>query len=362
MFRPLPLNLRLSQTELAQQLSQTGRFPLSDTEFTLFEHVVAETEHGERIDAVCALLLNAYSRVFIRKAVQEGGARVDGELVKPSFRVRAGQRIELKLPPPPVDGPQPEEIPLDVVYEDEVMIAINKPPGMVVHPAKGNWRGTLASALAFRFQALSDVGGPTRPGIIHRLDRDTSGIILVAKTNALHLKLSEQFEQRLVQKEYLALTVGKVEFDRDAIRQPIGPHPYQRDKMAIRKDHPESRDAETRYEVLERFRGFSFLRAEPKTGRTHQIRVHLDHIGAPVLCDRLYAGHARITRGEIRRRHAHGLPPQPDDDEVVLERQALHAHRIRFEHPISGAQMQLECPLPADMQQTLELLRQATKE
>ena len=332
---------------------------MSKSELTLFEHTVAESEHGERIDAVCALLLDAYSRVFLRKVVQEGGARVNDEVVKPSFRVRSGQRIALMLPPPPVDGPQPEAIPLTVIYEDEVMIAIDKPPGMVVHPAKGNWRGTLASALAYRFQQLSDVGGPTRPGIIHRLDRDTSGVILVAKTNAVHLKLSEQFEQRQIHKEYLAIAVGKIEFDRDAIRQPIGPHPYQRDKMAIRKDHPESRDAETWYEVLERFRGFCLVRLEPKTGRTHQIRVHLDHIGSPVLCDRLYAGHARITRGEIRRRLAHGLPPEPGDDEVVIERQALHAHRIEFTHPLSGALMQLESPLPADMQRTLELLRAA---
>ena len=331
---------------------------MSDVSLTRFEHTVAEHEHGERIDAMCALLLDAYSRVFLRKVIQEGGATVDGESVKPSFRVRAGQRVELMLPPPPADGPQPEDIPLDVIYEDEALIAINKPPGMVVHPAKGNWRGTLASALAHRFQQLSDVGGPTRPGIIHRLDRDTSGVILVAKTNAMHLKLSEQFEQRSIQKEYIAISVGRIELDRDCIRQPIGPHPYQRDKMAIRKDHPESRDAETFYEVVERFRGFCLVKLHPKTGRTHQIRVHLDYIGSPVLCDRLYAGHARITRGEIRRRQLHGLPPEPGDDQVVLERQALHAHRIAFEHPISGAQLELVSPLPADMLLTLGLLRE----
>jgi 23S rRNA pseudouridine1911/1915/1917 synthase len=330
---------------------------LSASELTRFEHTVVEQEHGERVDAVCALLLDAYSRVFLRKVIQEGGATVNGEVVKPSFRVRTGQCIALMLPPPPVDGPQPEAIELQVIYEDDALIAIDKPPGMVVHPAKGNWKGTLASALAYRFQQLSDVGGPTRPGIIHRLDRDTSGVILVAKTNAVHMKLSEQFEQRSILKEYLAISVGKIEFDRDAIRQPIGPHPYQRDKMAIRKDHPESRDAETLYEVVERFRGFCLVRLHPKTGRTHQIRVHLDHIGAPVLCDRLYAGHARITRGEIRRRLVHGLPPQPGDDQVVLERQALHAHRIQFQHPLAGSQIELVSPLPADMQETLDLLR-----
>lgn len=324
---------------------------------TLFEHTVTEAEHGHRIDAVFALLLNAYSRVFLRKVVHEGGATVNGEVVKPSFRVRSGQHLALQLPPPPDYGPAPENIPLKILFEDEAMIAIDKPPGMVVHPAKGNWSGTLASALAYHFQQLSDVGGPTRPGIIHRLDRDTSGVILVAKTNAVHLNLSEQFGQRTVQKEYLAIVVGKLQFDRDVIRQPIGPHPYQRDKMAIRRDHPDSRDAETRYEVLERFAGFCVVKLEPKTGRTHQLRVHLDHVGTPVLCDRLYAGHSRISRAEMRRRMALNLPPEPNDEAIVIERQALHARRIQFAHPIHGAPVTLESPIPDDIQRALDILR-----
>ncbi|MBX3423466.1 MAG: RluA family pseudouridine synthase [Pirellulaceae bacterium] len=323
-----------------------------------FEHRATAAEHGQRVDAVLAMHLNAYSRVFIRKVVQEGGAQVDGQLVKPSFRVREGQHISMALPPPPVDGPQPEAIELDVLYEDDALLAINKPPGMVVHPAKGNWRGTLASALAHHFKQLSDIGGPTRPGIIHRLDRDTSGVILVAKTNAVHLKLSEQFEQRLVSKEYFAIVVGNLQLDRDIVRQPIGPHPYQRDKMAIRRDHPDSREAETMYEVIDRFRGFCAVRVHPKTGRTHQIRVHMDYLGAPVLCDRLYAGHAKITRGEIRRRLVRGLPPEPDDGEIVLERQALHARRIQLTHPITEQPLCIESPLPLDLQGAYELLRQ----
>lgn len=324
---------------------------------TLFQHTVLDDQDGQRIDALLALLLNSYSRVFLRKVVQEHGARVDGEVVKPSFRVQTGQRIALQLPPPPDDGPRPENIALNIIFEDEAIIAIDKPPGMVVHPAKGNWSGTLASALAFHFQQLSDVGGPTRPGIIHRLDRDTSGVILVAKSNAVHMKLSEQFEQRQVQKEYFALTIGKLELDRDVISQPIGPHPYQRDKMAIRRDHPQSREAETRYDVIERFDGITSVKLQPKTGRTHQIRVHLDHIGAPVLCDRLYAGHARITRGELLRRQARRQPPQPGDADVMLERQALHARRIAFKHPLTGQDIVLEAPLPADIQGVLDILQ-----
>jgi 23S rRNA pseudouridine1911/1915/1917 synthase len=323
---------------------------------TQFEYQVIDAEHGQRIDSVLALQLNAYSRVFLRKVIQEGGARVDGQVVKPSFRVRAGQQIVLHLPPPPADGPLPEAIDLKILYEDDALLAIDKPAGMVVHPAKGNWSGTLASALAHHFQELSDVGGPTRPGIVHRLDRDTSGVILIAKTNWMHLKLSEQFESRQVQKEYFAIVVGDLQLDRDIIKQPIGPHPYQRDKMAIRRNHPESREAETFYEVINRFKGFCAVRVQPKTGRTHQIRVHMDFLGTPILCDRLYAGHSQITRGELSRRLAQGLPPRPDDDEIVLQRQALHARRIEFIHPFHQTPISIESPLPSDLQELYNLM------
>ncbi|RMF40752.1 MAG: RluA family pseudouridine synthase [Planctomycetota bacterium] len=322
-----------------------------------FVHTVTQAEHGQRIDAALALMLDGYSRVFLRKVVQDGGARVDGVRVKPSFRLQTGQQIEVDLPPPPDDGPRPEAIPLNFLYEDEHLVAVDKPPGMVVHPAKGNWSGTLASALAHHFAQLSDVGGPTRPGIIHRLDRDTSGVILVAKTNRIHLAMSEMFEQRRVQKEYFAIALGNLELDSDIIRMPIGPHPYQRDKMAIRRDHPQSREAETQYQVDERFDGITTVRVFPRTGRTHQIRVHLDHIGAPVLCDRLYAGHSQITRGELFRRIARRQPPESQDDQVVLDRHALHARRLTFVHPVTQRELTIESPLPADMQCVLDILR-----
>lgn len=326
---------------------------------TLFEITVEESEHGLRLDAVLALRLDAYSRVFLRRVVQDKRVLVDGEVVKPSFRVQTGQAISVDLPPPPDDGPKPENIPLDVLFEDEAFVAINKAPGMVVHPAKGNWGGTLASALAFRFQSLSDVGGPTRPGIVHRLDRDTSGVILVAKSNQVHLKLSEQFAERTIEKEYFALTIGKVQMDRDVIKQPIGPHPYQRDKMAIRSGHPKSRDAETWYEVTHRWGGISAVTVRPKTGRTHQIRVHLSHVGAPVLCDRLYAGHAQVTRGELLRRQINRQPSQAGDDDVLIKRQALHAHRIALTHPTTGEPMEIVCPLPEDIQSIIDTLNSA---
>jgi 23S rRNA pseudouridine1911/1915/1917 synthase len=219
---------------------------------------------------------------------------------------------------------------------------------MVVHPSRGHGGGTLANALAHHFSTLSAVGGPTRPGIVHRLDRDTSGVIVVAKTDAAHMALAAQWESRSIEKEYIALVAGVPDRDRDRIEQPIGMHPHQREKMAIRADHSTTREASTFYEVLERFRRFALLRVTPKTGRTHQIRVHLAHIGCPVLCDRLYGGRALITVGELSGN---------DDATVLLDRQALHARRLRFAHPATRQIIEIEAPLPDDMQRVLDVLR-----
>ncbi|MCU0960580.1 MAG: RluA family pseudouridine synthase, partial [Pirellulaceae bacterium] len=232
--------------------------------------------------------------------------------------------------------------------EDCDLVAINKPPGLVVHPSKGHAGGTLVNALAGHFEQLSSLGGTRRPGIVHRLDRDTSGILIVAKTDQAHLDLARQWERRTIEKEYFALVAGVPDRDRDTIDQPIGVHPYQREKMAIRARHGASREATTFYTVLERFVGFAALAVQPHTGRTHQIRVHLAHIGCPVLCDRLYGGRARITLGEIQ----HSADPSP-----ILDRQALHARRLRLSHPRTGAPLEFEAPLPHDILQTLDSLR-----
>jgi 23S rRNA pseudouridine1911/1915/1917 synthase len=265
----------------------------------------------------------------------------------------------LELPPPPTDGPVPEAIPLNILYEDDALVAINKPAGMVVHPAKGHWSGTLTSALAHHFTQLSDAGGPTRPGIVHRLDRETSGVIIIAKTNEVHFKLCAQFEAREVQKTYVAIVSGKLDRDRDRIIQAIGHHPYQREKMAIRNGHPSSRYAETQFEVMKRFAGYAMLKVFPKTGRTHQIRVHLAHMGCPVLCDRLYAGHSNVTRGQLQRRLARGLPTREEDAEVILDRQALHALRIEFEHPKTRQSLSFEAPMAPDMLRVIDELEKA---
>lgn len=301
---------------------------------------------GERLDVFLSRLIADRSRVQLRRAIQAGQVLVDDRTTKAAYRLRGGEVVSVRLSRLPREGPEPEDIPLDVLYEDESLIVINKPPGMVVHPGKGHWSGTLTSALAFRFRELSTVGGAERPGIVHRLDRDTSGVMVVAKTDSVHMALAEQFEQRLVEKEYYAIVAGYPDRDRDWIEQPIGIHPYQREKMAIRNGHGTSREAATFYEVLERKSELALVRVQPRTGRTHQIRVHLAHIGCPVLCDRLYGGRSRLTRGELL---------GTDDEHVVLQRQALHARRLAVTHPISGERREFVAPLPEDMKTVLEL-------
>ena len=314
------------------------------------ELVVAPEEQGERLDAFLARHLPKHSRVQLRKVIDAGGVTVDGGGCKVSYRLKPGQRIAVVLPAMPAAGPNPENIPLDILYEDEYLLAVNKPPGMVVHPARGHWSGTLTSALAYHFKNLSQAGGPNRPGVVHRLDRDTSGVLVVAKTDPIHYALAEQFAGRTTEKEYFALTAGVPDRDRDRIDQPIGMHPHHREKMAIRSGHATSRDAATFYEVLERFDGFAAVKVLPKTGRTHQIRVHLAYVGTPVLCDKLYGGRSTITRGEIRR--------DASNHEMLLSRQALHARRIRLVHPQTQQAIEFVAPLPADLQTVLDELRQ----
>ncbi|WP_146403384.1 RluA family pseudouridine synthase [Planctomycetes bacterium CA13] len=314
------------------------------------DFVVPESAVGQRIDLFLTQASDGFSRSQITQAIQADGATLDGRTVRPSVKLKAGQKIRFRVPEPVSDDTIGENIPLDILYEDDGFVVVNKPPGMVVHPARGNWTGTLTSALAFRFQALSDVGGPTRPGIVHRLDRDTSGVIVVAKTNAVHMNLADQFANRTVEKEYFAIAAGKLDRDRDIIDAPIGRHPYQRDKMAIRENHTTSKTASTFYEVISRHGRFTQVRVLPKTGRTHQIRVHLSHAGAPVLCDRLYAGHAEVTVAMLT-----GVRDETGK-RVVLERQALHAKRLTLTHPQSGKSMTFEAPLPDDIRRVIEVL------
>jgi 23S rRNA pseudouridine1911/1915/1917 synthase len=301
-----------------------------------------------------------FSRATLQRAIDAACVRVDDQRCKPSLRLRADSQIVVDQIEVPREGPVPQEIPLSILHEDDWLVAVDKPPGMIVHPAKGHWEGTLASALAHHFGALSGRGGPTRPGIVHRLDRDTSGVIVVAKTDQAHDALAAQFKFRQVAKEYLSIVAGVPDRDRDVVDEPIGDHPTHREKKAIRRADATARPAVTAYEVLERFSGYALLSVRPKTGRTHQIRIHLAHIGFPVLCDRLYGGRAQLGEAELMPRdtiaHDQRLAVSKSEQQL-LDRQALHAHKLTITHPSTGERLTFEAPLPADMVRTIESLR-----
>jgi len=224
---------------------------------------------------------------------------------------------------------------------------------MVVHPAKGHWSGTLVNALRFHFETLSTVNGDYRPGIVHRLDRDTSGVILVAKHEQTHRELSMLFEHRKVFKEYIAITSGVIDRDSDYIEAKIAHHSSDRVKMMVTDDeeNEDAKEACSYYEVIERFKGFTYVRVQPRTGRTHQIRVHLASIGHPVLADKIYSGRDSI--------HMKSFAPNltEEEDSLLLGRQALHAFRLRFKHPRTNQLLEIKAPVPSDIQQTLEALR-----
>lgn len=324
---------------------------MSEGPFSL-EFVVGEEEASRRLDALLAERLPDFSRSLLKKAIDAGRVTVDDVRRKPSHRLEPGERIRVEQLQRPAEGPAPEAIALDLLYEDDDLVAVNKPAGMVVHPAKGHWAGTLAAALAHHFgDGLSSTGGPTRPGIVHRLDRDTTGVIVVAKHDRAHERLAAQFADRTTEKEYAAIVLGEPDRDADVIDEPIGPHPHIREKMAIRRDHPDARSAVTTFEVIERLRRCSLIRATPKTGRTHQIRVHLAHLGNAVLCDKQYGGRSQITASEL------GGGVSKPDEEPLLARQALHARRLRIDHPTSGERLTFEAPLPADIQGVLDFAR-----
>ncbi len=307
---------------------------------------------GIRLDQFLVSMFPDYSRSAIQRVIDAEGVHVNSRLAKSSYKVRHGDQLRVTPPAPTHDQPQPENIPLDILYEDDHMAVINKPHDMVVHPAKGNWSGTLVNALHFHFAHLSQLNGDYRAGIVHRLDRDTSGVILVAKEEQAHRDLSMQFELRKIYKEYVAITGGVLDRDSDYIEARIAHHPHDRIKMIVTSDETAGKDACSFYEVIERFRGFTFCRVTPRTGRTHQIRVHLASVGCPVLADKVYSGRDCLRLSE--------LDPSvtPEADQFLLSRQALHARRIRFTHPVKRTLIDVEAPLPAEFVRTLEALRQ----
>src|ERR1700722_19713694 len=325
----------------------------TSTDSRVIEHVARLKIDGMRLDQYLAGCLAEVRRSTIQRVIEAAGGTVNGKIAKASYKVRHGDVILIPPPEPQRPEPHPENIPLDVLYEDEFLAIVNKPADMVVHPAKGHWSGTLVNALRFHFPRLSGLNGDYRAGIVHRLDRDTSGVILVAKEEQTHRDLSLLFEMRKVFKEYAAITAGILDRDSDYIEGRIAHHKLDRIKMMIADEEDEdAKDACTYYEVIERFRGFSFCRCQPRTGRTHQIRVHLASVGCPILADKVYSGRDRIKLSDL----VAGIDESADVE--LLSRQALHAHRLRLRHPRTAALLEAEAPLPEDFQRTLAALRE----
>ena len=314
------------------------------------EFTVKARMEGKRIDAYLSSRYPDYSRSVMQKVIDAQAVLVNGRPVKASYKVRLDDQIRVWLPELSDTAAAAEEIPLEVVYEDEALTVVNKPAGMVTHPAKGHWSGTLVNALQFHFDTLSTVGGENRPGIVHRLDRDTTGLLIVAKDDRAHRLLALQFEQRTIQKDYLAIVSGVPDRDSDYIERTIGFHPTNREKMAIRNPEDGGKEAVTFYQVLERFRGYALMRCKPATGRTHQIRVHLAHVGLPIVADKMYSGRDKLTLADLLVADAGG--------EVLIERQALHAHTLRLTHPLTGQPLEFTAPLPSDMERVLGALRE----
>jgi 23S rRNA pseudouridine1911/1915/1917 synthase len=317
----------------------------SEPESSLTLTVPAE-DAGTRLDAFLASRIEGWSRARLQRLIEDGDVLVNGRASKASYKLRTTDEIEAELTALPATSFLPEDIPIEVVYEDDDLIVVNKTAGIVVHPGAGAKTGTLANALAFHFQNLSTTGGVARPGIVHRLDKDTSGLLLVAKTEPAHENLADQFRAREVFKSYVALVHGQVERDRGEIDEPIARDPRHRTRMAIVRS---GRSALSIYRARERFNRFTLIDVELKTGRTHQIRVHLAWIKHPVVGDETYGSGRDNTVADPKIRSQIGK----------LGRQFLHAEKLGFIHPKSGERLKFTSPLPSELQNLLDTIRSA---
>lgn len=300
----------------------------------IIELLVAQQHDGMRIDAYLRENTES-SRSRIAALMLEGAVAVNGKVQqKPSIKVCAGQTIMLRVPQVKDVDIVAQDIPIDILYQDADVVIVNKPCGMVVHPAAGNEDGTLVNALLYHVKDLSGIGGEMRPGIVHRLDKDTSGLILIAKNDRAHAILSDQFKERSMEKHYRAVAFGNFQQESGLIDAPIARHPVDRKKMAIVAD---GKPSQTEWSVLERLRGATYLDVHLLTGRTHQIRVHMHSIGHPLLGDPIYAPNLKTS--------------------VRIPRLMLHAYSLAFTHPVSGERMEFQAPLPEQFEITIEKLR-----
>jgi 23S rRNA pseudouridine1911/1915/1917 synthase len=304
---------------------------------------------AQRLDAFLAEALPDISRAQLKKLIENQHITCDGSAAKPSFKLKGGETIEVLLPPPEPSTAQAEVIPLDILYEDQDLIIVNKAAGMVVHPAAGHLHGTLVNALLHHCDDLAGIGGALRPGIVHRIDKDTSGVLVVTKNDPAHQHLAEQFHQHSIKREYLALIHGHLPARKGTIDQPLGRHPVQRKKFSTKARN--SKRAVTHWRVIDNFshEKFSLIRLQLETGRTHQIRVHLSDIGHPLVGDPLYGRRAELNN--IKDQQLRTLIRQ-------LPGQALHAHTLGFIHPRTGEYLEFSSDIPTPLRHIIDYLQQ----
>ncbi|MBU1182024.1 MAG: RluA family pseudouridine synthase [Pseudomonadota bacterium] len=317
-----------------------------------FTFCVDKSGSGKRLDVVVSSFLPSCSRSLAASLIRKGNILVQDNLKKPGYRVMPGDRISGTIPDPDPVRYTPEPIEIDILYQDSDIIVINKPSGIVVHPAPGHYSGTIVNALLFHCRDLAGIGGEMRPGIVHRLDKDTSGVLVAAKNDSAHAFLSFQFKERKIKKTYVALVHGSMEQDSGSIVLPIGRHASDRKKMSVVTRKP--RIAETYWKVVERLEGVSLINIDLKTGRTHQIRVHCSAIKHPVVGDQIY-GQSRIKAPNANNKEKHELLKS-------VKRQMLHAWRIRFCHPTTKKTMEFEAPIPYDMAELIDSLKEISRQ
>lgn len=322
--------------------------------------IVADSEQGVRLDVYLARHIPDISRSQLQRLIDTRSIQVNGTVAKASGKTQGGDLILVAIPAPRESHIGAEQIPLDILYEDADVLVINKAKGMVVHPAPGSEDGTLVNALLAHSTDLSGIGGVLRPGIVHRLDKDTTGLLMVAKHDVAHNGLQAQIQRRTAKRKYLALVWGRPPFTEAVIDVPIGRHPTDRKRMAVTEigRSPDARNAVTEVKVQEHLPGFTLLECSLQTGRTHQIRVHLSYAGYPIVGDTTYGG-VRKAGAEIARGPA---LVRLNENIASLHGQALHAHSLAFDHPVSGERLQFEVPPPAEMQELLDYLRKLARE